>query len=78
MDLETLVALAVSRQASDLHLEGGLPPTVRIRGELVAGSQVSSRTVWSQWCVSGWSGGRSWDCGFLSVRSWWPTRLSAR
>src|SRR5208337_3463738 len=34
MDLETLVGTALSNGASDLHLEPGLPPALRIRGAL--------------------------------------------
>lgn len=34
MDLDTLVGLAVSNGASDLHLEATLPPAMRIRGAL--------------------------------------------
>ena len=34
MDLESLVGLAVSNGASDLHLEAGLPAAMRIRGTL--------------------------------------------
>ena len=34
MDLESLVSLAASNGASDLHLEAGLPAALRIRGEL--------------------------------------------
>ncbi len=34
MDLESLVSLAQSNGASDLHLEAGLPPALRIRGAL--------------------------------------------
>ena len=34
MDLESLVSLAASNGASDLHLESGLPPAVRVRGTL--------------------------------------------
>src|SRR6185369_4641409 len=34
MDLETLVSLAQSNGASDLHLEAGLPPALRVRGAL--------------------------------------------
>jgi len=34
MDLETLVSLAQSNGASDLHLEAGLPAALRIRGAL--------------------------------------------
>jgi len=34
MDLESLVSLAQSNAASDLHLEAGLPAALRIRGAL--------------------------------------------
>jgi len=34
MDLESLVSLAQSSGASDLHLEAGLPPAMRVRGSL--------------------------------------------
>lgn len=34
MDLESLVALAATNGASDLHLEAGLPAAVRVRGSL--------------------------------------------
>src|SRR5712672_983190 len=34
MDLESLVGLAQNNSASDLHLEAGLPPAVRVRGAL--------------------------------------------
>jgi len=34
MDLDSLVSLALSSGASDLHLEAGLPPALRIRGAL--------------------------------------------
>ena len=34
MDLESLVSLALSNGASDLHLEAGMSPAVRIRGAL--------------------------------------------
>src|SRR5512140_1747984 len=34
MDLETLVGLAQSNGASDLHLEAGLPAALRVRGAL--------------------------------------------
>ncbi len=34
MDLESLVAMAKSNGASDLHLEPGLPPALRVRGTL--------------------------------------------
>ncbi len=34
MDLDSLVGMALSNGASDLHLEGGLPPALRVRGAL--------------------------------------------
>src|SRR5262245_59799880 len=34
MDLDSLVALAQSNGASDLHLESGLPAALRVRGSL--------------------------------------------
>ena len=34
MDLESLISLAVSNGASDLHLEAGLPAAIRVRGTL--------------------------------------------
>src|SRR5881394_1271213 len=34
MDLDSLVALAQSNSASDLHLEAGLPVALRVRGTL--------------------------------------------
>ena len=43
MTLAALVSLAASRQASDLHLEVGLPPTVRRQGELVSVGDPLSR-----------------------------------
>ncbi len=36
MTLESLIALAAERQASDLHLEVSLRPTLRVHGELLA------------------------------------------
>src|SRR6266404_1782507 len=34
MDLESMIALAASNGASDLHLEAGLPAALRVRGTL--------------------------------------------
>jgi len=34
MDLDALIKAACAAGASDLHLEPGLPPTVRVRGQL--------------------------------------------
>jgi twitching motility protein PilT len=35
MELESLIEAAAARGASDLHLEAGLPPALRVRGELL-------------------------------------------
>jgi twitching motility protein PilT len=46
MDLETLIKLAADNGASDLHLEPGLAPALRIRGTLrVAGEPVPAKTL---------------------------------
>ncbi len=34
MELAALLDLAVRHQASDLHLSAGLPPLLRVQGEL--------------------------------------------
>lgn len=39
MNLETLIAAARQQGASDLHLEAGLPPALRIRGTLHTGGE---------------------------------------
>ncbi len=39
MDLESLVSLALNNGASDLHLEPGLPPAIRVRGTLRAAGE---------------------------------------
>jgi len=43
MNLAALVSLAASRQASDLHLEVGMPPVIRRRGALVSVGDPVSR-----------------------------------
>ena len=46
--LEALIVKAKSMDASDLHLEAGLPPVLRIRGELkTLGSPVDAETLFS-------------------------------
>lgn len=46
MDLESLVALALSNGASDLHLEAGLPAALRIRGTLrTTGEPIPARLL---------------------------------
>jgi twitching motility protein PilT len=49
MDLESLVALAASNGASDLHMEPGLPAAVRVRGTLrTIGDPVPAKTLLEQ------------------------------
>jgi twitching motility protein PilT len=46
MDFDSLIALAQNNGASDLHLEGGLPPALRIRGALrTAGEPLASKDL---------------------------------
>jgi twitching motility protein PilT len=46
MDLETLVRTAIEKGASDLHLEAGLSPAIRVRGELrLAGEPLAPRVL---------------------------------
>lgn len=46
MDLQTLVAVAQKSGASDLHLEPGLPPALRIRGTLrISGEPLTAKTL---------------------------------
>lgn len=46
MDLESLVATAMANGASDLHLEAGLPPALRVRGALrSAGEPLAGRNL---------------------------------
>ena len=46
MDLEHFVSLAVEQGASDLHLEAGLPPALRVRGTLrIAGEPVAAEVL---------------------------------
>ncbi len=46
MNLEALIASARQNGASDLHLEAGLPPAMRIRGSLrTAGEPISQQTL---------------------------------
>lgn len=49
MDLESLVSQALSSGASDLHLEGGLPPAFRVRGTLrTAGEPIPGKLL-AEW-----------------------------
>jgi len=46
MDLEALITLAASSGASDLHLEAGLSPALRVRGALrVAGEPIPAKAL---------------------------------
>src|SRR5947209_20080757 len=46
MDLESLVALAQTNGASDLHLESGLPAALRVRGSLkTVGEPISGKVT---------------------------------
>jgi twitching motility protein PilT len=46
MNLESLIAIAQEQGASDLHLEAGLPPALRVRGVLrTAGEPVPARAL---------------------------------
>ncbi len=48
MNLESLIATARQQGASDLHLEGGLAPAMRIRGALrIAGEPVPAQTLFT-------------------------------
>ena len=48
MNLESLVSLAAERQASDLHLEVLLRPTIRVQGELIAVGEGLGRDALTQ------------------------------
>ena len=43
MDIQSLLSLCVSRRASDLHLSSGVPPMMRIDGDLIRLSEVALR-----------------------------------
>src|SRR5690349_6010282 len=46
MDLESLVSLAQSERASDLHLEAALPAALRVRGSLhTVGETIAPKTL---------------------------------
>jgi twitching motility protein PilT len=46
MDLESLISLAASSGASDLHLEAGLPAALRVRGDLrTVGEPIPARVL---------------------------------
>src|SRR5438309_3230314 len=67
MDLDSLVSLAASNGASDLHLEAGLPAALRIRGALrTSGEPVSAELLLQ--CARGIIGEEQWP-HFLERRS---------
>src|SRR5438309_10372417 len=68
MDLESLVGLAQSSGASDLHLEPGLPAALRIRGALrTSGEPVSAELLLQ--CARSTIGEAHWP-EFLERRSY--------
>jgi twitching motility protein PilT len=65
--LDSLVRQAWSAGASDLHLEPGLPPALRVRGQLkVSGEPVGAQELLS--AARGIAGNELWS-GFLEQRS---------
>lgn len=67
MELDSLVSMAQSSGASDLHLEPGLPPAIRVRGALrTVGEPVSGKDLLAT--AQRVLGDDHWD-GFLSRRS---------
>ncbi len=68
MDLESLVGLAASNGASDLHLEAGLQPAMRIRGDLRTTGEPLSANVLAEW-ARGVTGEEEWP-RFLEQRSY--------
>src|ERR1051326_2629982 len=49
MDLETLIGAARQQGASDLHLEAGLPPALRVRGSLRTSGEPVPARILSEW-----------------------------
>ncbi|HYG22625.1 MAG TPA: PilT/PilU family type 4a pilus ATPase [Verrucomicrobiae bacterium] len=67
MDLESLIASAQQQGASDLHLEAGFPPALRIRGSLrTAGEPIPGATLLA--FARALIGDANWP-GFLQRRS---------
>jgi len=67
MDLQTLVGMALSNGASDLHLEAGLPAALRIRGTLRTVGEPIPAKLMLEW-AHGVVGQDLW-AGFLERRS---------
>ncbi len=68
MDLESLVSLAASNGASDLHLEAGLPAAIRVRGELRTTGDPLPANLLMEW-ARGVTGEEDWP-RFLQQRSY--------
>ncbi len=68
MDLESLVSLAVSNGASDLHLEAGLPAAMRVRGDLRTSGEPLPANLLVEW-ARGVTGEDEWP-RFLEQRSY--------
>jgi twitching motility protein PilT len=67
MDLESLVSLGLDNGASDLHLEAGLPPALRVRGSLrTAGEPLPAKLLLEM--AHDLIGGEQWP-RFLERRS---------
>jgi twitching motility protein PilT len=76
MDLEHYIGLAAEAGASDLHLEAGLPPALRVRGTLkIAGDPVSADGL--QGMAHALIGEENWPA-FLERRSFDLSRVLAR
>jgi twitching motility protein PilT len=68
MDLESLVSLAASNGASDLHLEAALPAAMRVRGELRTFGEPLPADLLLEW-ARGVTGEEDWP-RFLEQRSY--------
>ena len=53
MDITELLAFAVKNKASDLHLSAGLPPMIRVHGDVrrINCRRSSTRTC-TPWCTT--------------------------
>ena len=75
MNLERLIQFAARRKATDLHLESGLPPAIRVRGEMaVHGDPVPPEALAR--AIRGLLGTRAWE-QFLERRSYDLSRTIA-
>lgn len=76
MNLDSLISAAREQGASDLHLEAGLPPAMRIRGTLRTSSEPLSAALLQQWAQT-LIGPESWPA-FLERGSFDLSRNIAR